>query len=118
MHLQRHTWLWIISVRYVSLWHLRTNLPALNHYHGDSLSEVFVWLPGGNLIWCLHQLQKAPGFQSPECPAGTSRPKISYPGRLLTGLMYEARIEGNGIACANPRCRQSLIKGEKVKPSL
>src|SRR5659263_665181 len=62
--------------------------------------------------------RKPQDFNSPECPAGTSRPKISYPGRLLTGLMYEARIEGNGIACANPRCRQSLIKGEKVKPSL
>jgi len=29
-----------------------------------------------------------------------------------------ARIKGNGIACANPRFRQSLIKGEKVKPNL
>lgn len=52
--LQRHTWWWIISVLYVFLWRLRTNPPALNYYHEDSLSEVFVWLPFENLIWCLH----------------------------------------------------------------
>src|SRR5659263_704206 len=62
-HLQQHTRCWIISVRYVFLWHLRTNLPALNHYHGDNLTEVFVWLASGNLIWCLHQLRIAPEFQ-------------------------------------------------------
>ena len=32
--------------------------------------------------------------------------------------MDEARIEGHGIAGANLRIKQSLIKGEKVKTSL
>jgi hypothetical protein len=32
--------------------------------------------------------------------------------------MDKAWIKGNGISCANPWCRQSLIKAEKVKPGL
>ena len=55
-------------------------------------------------------------FNSTKRPTCATRPKVSDSRSMLTRFMDETRIEGNGIASANPRRCQVFIEAKEVKP--